>query len=100
MNPKSHRLGVLLLLIAGASLSTNATTLFFSSLSQPGSSSTSEGNSYSQQGFTFTDLLNGVGNGLSVWQASSSNLPSLNTADTSLFEFFANSTTELTQLEV
>jgi hypothetical protein len=42
-------------------------------------------------------LLNGVGNGLSIWQASSPNLPGLNTANTSLFEFFASSTTELTQ---
>lgn len=98
MNPKSHPLGVLALMIAGGSLSANATVLFFSSLSQAGSGSTSEGNSYTQQGFTFTDLLNGpFGNGLAVWQASSSNLPSLNTADTSLFEFFGSSTTELTQ---
>lgn len=86
-----------LLLIAGGSLSANATTISFSSLSQSGSSSTSEGNTYTQQGFTFADQLNGDGNGLSVWQASSPNLPGLNTADTSLFEFFAGSTTRLTE---
>jgi hypothetical protein len=55
------------------------------------------GTSYTQQGFTFTDQLNSsFGSGLAAWQASSSNLPSLSTADTSLFEFFALSTTVLT----
>ena len=51
-----------------------------------------------QQGFTFTDLLNGgpSGSGFSVWQASSPDLPELSTANTSLFETFAGSTTELT----
>jgi hypothetical protein len=91
------RLGVLALLIAGGSLLANATTISFSSLSQPGSSFTSEGNTLTQQGFTFADQLDGLGNGLAVWQASSPNLPGLNTANTSLFEFFAGSTTRLTQ---
>ena len=42
--------------------------------------------------------MNGsFGNGLAVWQASSPNLPGLNPANTSLFEFFAGSTTRLTE---
>jgi MYXO-CTERM domain-containing protein len=79
------------------SLSANASVISFNGLSTAGSGSTNEGNSVTLSGFTFTDLLNGVGNGFAVWQASSPNLPSLNTANTSLFEFFANSTTQLTQ---
>jgi hypothetical protein len=78
-------------------MSASATILSFSGLSQAGSASTSEGNSVTQQGYTFTDLLNGAGNGFAIWQASSPNLPGLNTANTSLFEFFAGSTTELTK---
>ena len=86
------------LAVAGISICANATpiTINFSSLSQPGSGSTSEGNIYTQQGFTFTDQLNGAGNGFAVWDASSPNLPGLATANTSLFEFFAGSTTVLT----
>jgi len=76
---------------------TQATTINFASLSQPGTGSTSFGNVVTQQGFSFTDLLNSsFGSGFAVWQASSPNLPGSNTANTSLFEFFANSTTELT----
>jgi hypothetical protein len=75
---------------------TQATTINFASLSEAGSGSTALGNVVTQQGFSFTDLLNGpFGNGFSVWQASSPNLPGLSTADTSLFEFFAGSTTKL-----
>ena len=40
--------------------------------------------------------MNGAGNGFAVWDASSPNLPGLATANTSLFEFFAGSTTVLT----
>jgi hypothetical protein len=86
-----------LLTVAFGLTCANATLISFSALSQPGSGSTSEGNSYSQQGFIFADQLNGFGNGLSVWQASSPNLPGLATANTSLFEFFGNSTTLLTE---
>jgi len=93
----ASRVILTVLLIAGGSLSANADTISFSSLSQSGTGSTSEGNTYTQQGFTFADQLNGDGDGLSVWQASSPNLPSLNTADTSLFEFYAGSTTRLTE---
>ena len=55
----------------------------FSSLSQPGSSWTFEGSSVTQQGFTV------AGNDFYTWQASSPNLPGLNTANTSLFDFYA-----------
>lgn len=92
----AYRVILTLLLIAGGSFSANADTISFSSLSQTGTGSTSEGNTYTQQGFTFADQLNGDGDGLSIWQASSPSLPSLNTADTSLFEFYAGSTTRLT----
>jgi hypothetical protein len=86
-----------LLTVAFGLVCANATLTTFSALSQAGSGSTSEGNSYSQQGFIFADQLNGGGNGLAVWQASSPNLPGLATANTSLFEFFAGSTTLLTE---
>jgi hypothetical protein len=57
--------------------------LNFSSLSQPGANPTSEGSSLTQQGFTI------AGTSLFAWQASSPNLPGLNPADTSLFDFYA-----------
>jgi hypothetical protein len=86
------------LAVAGCAICANAadTMINFSSLSQTGSGYTSEGNTYTQQGFTFTDELNGDGNGFAVWDASSPNLPGLATANTSLFEFYAGSTTQLT----
>lgn len=75
----------------------SGTMINFAGLSQPGTGLTALGNSVTQQGFIFSDLLNGnFGNGFSIWQASSPNLPGLNTAETSLFETFANSTTRLT----
>jgi len=55
----------------------------FSTLSQPGSSWSPAGTSITQQGFTV------AGTDFYTWQASSPNLPSLNTADTSLFDFYA-----------
>ncbi len=98
MMQRPRSLAALVLMITGGLLPAGATTISFAGLSQAGNSSTAEGNSVTQQGFSFTDLLNGVGNGLSVWQASSANLPGLNVANTSLFEFFASSTTRLTQV--
>jgi len=62
------------------------TTLNFSSLSTGGSTYTPVGNQ-TQDGFTISSA------GLYVWEASSLNLPSLSTSDTSLFEFFAGNTT-------
>lgn len=94
--PVVYLVTVAFTMIAGV-LCANATTINFSSLSQPGSTFVSEGNSYTQQGFTFTDQLNsGFGNGFAVWEASSPNLPGLASADASLFELFAGSTTVLT----
>jgi len=87
----------LLALTIASSFSVGATTISFAGLSLPGNGATSAGTTYTQQGFTFTDLLNGVGTGFAIWDASSPNLPGLSAANTSLFEFFANSTTELTQ---
>jgi hypothetical protein len=85
------------IVLVASSIIAQSTTINFSGLSQPGSGSTAEGNVETQQGFTFSDLLNGpFGNGFSIWQASSPNLPGLSTANTSLFETFAASTTELT----
>jgi hypothetical protein len=88
---------LLFLTVTSGFICANAATINFSALSQAGSGSTSEGNTYTQQGFVFADQLNGAGNGFSVWQASSPNLPGLSTANTSLFEFFAGSTTLLTE---
>jgi len=83
-------------MIAGT-LCADATTISFSSLSQPGGTFASEGDSYTQQGFTFTDQLNShFGSGLAAWEASSPNLPGLASSDTSLFEIYAGSTTLLT----
>jgi len=78
-----------------APIAVHASTINFSSLSQPGSSSVpviDVGNTYKQQGFTFTS-----GNGdFYVWQASSPNLPGINPLNTSLFEYYAFATTSLT----
>jgi hypothetical protein len=68
-------------------------TINFSSLSQSGSGFASVGGSITQQGFTFTS----ANNAFYVWEASSPNLPSLNPANTSLFEYYAYSTTTLTE---
>ncbi|MDQ2841265.1 MAG: PEP-CTERM sorting domain-containing protein [Acidobacteriota bacterium] len=83
-------LGVLVTAIAACSMAANAATLNFSSLSQAGSSYAAEGSSYTQQGFTFTSGT------FAVWQASSANLPGLDTANTSLFQFFAGGVTSMT----
>jgi hypothetical protein len=82
----------LALLWTAGSVSAGATTINFSSLSQAGSSFASVGGSITQQGFTF----NSADAAFYVWQASSANLPSLATANTSLFEYYAFSTTTLT----
>lgn len=82
----------LALLLTAGSIMAGATIINFSSLSQAGNSFASVGGSYTQQGFTFTS----ADAALYVWQASSANLPSLATANTSLFEYFAFSTTTLT----
>jgi hypothetical protein len=80
-----------LAVILGGSLSAYGSTIInFSSLSQPGDTYSSVGSSYVQQGFTFAS------SSLYTWEASSPNLPSLNTADTSLFEFYADATTSVT----
>lgn len=67
-----------------------AAPISFSSLSQPGNSFAAEGSSYTQQGLTFS------GGSFDIWQASSSNLPGLSVANTSLFQFFAGSVTSIT----
>jgi hypothetical protein len=66
-----------------------ADVINFAALSQPGSTYLDVGSSITQKGFTFTS---NVGD-FYVWEASSPNLPSLNTADTSVFEFYAGATT-------
>jgi hypothetical protein len=81
-------LASVLFAIAAAGPAT-ADVLNFSSLSQPGNSFVNEGASVTQDGFT----ISSSSGALEVWGASSPNLPSLNTADTSLFEFFAGSVT-------
>lgn len=78
--------------ILGGTTSASASTIInFSSLTQPGTNPYSEGVSYTQQGFTFAS-----GSSLDVWEASSTNLPGLSTANTSLFQFYADATTTLT----
>ncbi len=69
----------------------SAEILSFASLSVSGSGMNSEGGSVSVDGFEFTS----EDAAFDIWEASSPNLPSLNPADTSLFEFFAGSTTTL-----
>jgi PEP-CTERM motif len=87
------------LVFAACAICARASILIdFAGLSQAGSSATFEGNSYTQQGFTFTDQLDSIfGHGLAVWQASSPNLPGSSVANTSLFEYYAESTTVLKQ---
>jgi PEP-CTERM motif len=85
------------LLLTAGTVMASATTINFSSLSggAPDPSLTGAilvGASYTQAGFTFAS----GGSKFDVWQASSPNLPSLNPADTSLFEFYAGVTTTLT----
>src|SRR5579863_9919100 len=77
-------------ILSGCLSAYGSTIINFGSLSEPGSTYFSEGSSYTQQGFTFASTA------LYTWEASSPNLPSLNSADTSLFEFFAFDTTTLT----
>jgi hypothetical protein len=62
----------------------------FSSFSQPGSSWAFAGSSVTQQGFTV------AGTDFYAWQASSPNLPGLNTANTSLFDFYAGTGDSIT----
>jgi len=62
----------------------------FSSFSQPGSSWAFAGSSVTQQGFTV------AGTDFYTWQASSPNLPGLNTANTSLFDFYAGTGDSIT----
>ena len=88
---------LLILLVTAGTVMARATTINFSSLSggAPDPSLTGAalvGASYTQAGFTFTS----GGSKFDVWQASSPNLPSLNPADTSLFEFYAGVSTTLT----
>jgi hypothetical protein len=75
--------------LMAAPIAVHASTINFSSLSQPGSSFVDLGTtSITQQGFTFTSSSGDF----YVWGASSPNLP----GTTSLFEFFAGATTSLT----
>jgi hypothetical protein len=76
--------------VVACPLAANATTINFASLSQPGTGITTEGSSYTQQGFTF------AGGTLAVYQASSPNLPGLAAANTSLFDYFADDETSIT----
>jgi len=62
----------------------------FASLSEPGSTYSAYGSSITQQGVTI------AGTDLYTWEASSANLPSLSTADTSLFDFSANTPDTIT----
>jgi len=82
------------LLVAVAALPVTAfagpITINFSSLSQPGSSYNVVGASVTQQGVTV------AGTQMYAWGASSPNLPSLNTADTSLFDFYAGNGDSIT----
>ena len=83
---------VLALLLAAGTVMAGPVTINFGSLTQPGSTFFGEGGTVTADGFTFTS----ADSAFAIWEASSGNLPSLNTADTSLFEFFADSTTTLT----
>jgi hypothetical protein len=83
-------LGVLAVGLVTCPTAAYADVINFGSLSQAGSFLATEGGSYTQQGFTFTSDT------LAVWEASSGNLPDLDTADTSLFEYYAYGTTSLT----
>jgi hypothetical protein len=69
-----------------------AATLSFGSLSTAGNTYAAVGASVSQSGFTVAS----ADSSLYAWEASSGNLPGLNTANTSLFEFFAGGTDTVT----
>ncbi len=84
---------VLALLLTAGSAVADIATISFDSLSQPGSGLISKGGSISQDGFTFSS----ADAAFDIWGASSANLPGLLPANTSLFEFFANSTTTLSE---
>src|ERR1700689_2383150 len=88
----SQRLFVLAVAVCAICANATETMINFSSLSQSGGGSTSEGNAYTQQGFTFTD---GGGSGFAVWGASSLNLTGGATANTSPFEAIAGSRSSL-----
>ena len=62
----------------------------FSSLSQSGTYLNPEGKSITQQGFTVAGAY------LYTWQASSPSLPSLNPADTSLFDYYSGGVDSIT----
>jgi hypothetical protein len=81
-----------LVTVAGLPLWAHAGTvnLNFASLSQPGDSYAAVAPSLTQDGFTI------AGTQLYVWEASSPNLPSLNPADTSLFDFYAGAPDKIT----
>jgi hypothetical protein len=89
---KNSILGIVAAVLLLTGVAAQGTTINFSSLSQSGTGITTEGTSYTQQGFTFS----GNSSTLAVWQASSSNLPALSASDTSLFQYFAAATTTLT----
>jgi len=80
---------VFLVTLTVGTLMAGSVTIGFGSLSQTGTGMVSEGGSVSSDGFTFTS----ADDAFDIWAASNPNLPSLSTADTSLFEFFAGSTT-------
>jgi hypothetical protein len=65
-----------------------AVTLSFGSLSTAGNTYAAVGGNVNQSGFTVAS----VDNALYTWEASSANLPGLNTTNTSLFEFYAGGT--------
>ena len=93
MTISKHKSGLVALLglsITATVVPAYAATVSFSSLSQPGNTFAAEGTSYTQQGLTFS------GGSFDIWQASSSNLPGLSVANTSLFQFFAGSGTLIT----
>ena len=84
----------LLFLATGSTL---ASTINFSSFSQPGNNFNNLGTSVTQSGFTFSSASGPFGDGgLGVWQDSSSNHPPGGSASTSLLEFTGLTTTTMT----
>lgn len=69
-----------------------SSTIEFSGLSQPENGIISVGGSITEQGF----IINSATSNFNVWGASSPNLPGLSPVNTSLFEYYAGSTTTLT----
>jgi hypothetical protein len=83
---------VFLSILTAGTMLANSVTLNFASLSQAGSGMAGQGSTVSVDGFKFTS----GDSAFDVWQSSNVNLPSLLASDTSLFEFFAGSTTTVT----